>query len=95
MWEVGCALSVCRPEQIYSIDTKGDACADGQGSQILNKVFMLVCVYGAGFPGDADLDNYYLYAEGVPCSECCTDRLNSLFAWKKLMPKAVVFKLGI
>ena len=48
MCEVGCALSVCRPEQIYSIDTKGDAGADGQGSQILDKVFMLVCVYGAG-----------------------------------------------
>ena len=34
---------------------------------------MLVCVYGAGFPGDADLNNYYPYAEGVPCSECPTD----------------------
>ena len=35
---------------------------------------MLVCVYGAGFPGDADLINYYPYTEGVPCSECPTDR---------------------
>ena len=35
---------------------------------------MLVCVYGAGFPGDADLGGHRPYWAGQPCSECPTDR---------------------
>ena len=75
--EVGCALSVCRPEEIYDDLNEGDPRpegANGQGSQILDRLFMLVCVYGAGFPGDADLSSYDPYQAGEPCSECPEDR---------------------
>ena len=74
--EVGCALSVCRPEQIYDDLNEGDPRpgADGQGGQILDRLFMLVCVYGAGFPGDDDLANYRPFRAGEPCSECPRDR---------------------
>ena len=71
-YEIGCALSVCRPEQIYN---EGDPNlgVDGQGSQIIDYLFMLVCVYDAGFPGDADLGNQHPYRAGEPCSGCPRD----------------------
>ena len=82
--EVGCALSVCHPEEIYDDLDEGDPdpkpeSANGQGSQIIDRLFMLVCVYGAGFPGDADLGNYYPYWAGEPCSECPRDRFPLCF----------------
>ena len=69
--EVGCALSVCRPEEIYDPQIE---VPNGQGGGTLDFLFMLVCVYGAGFPGDATLDNYRPYRAGQPCSECPEDR---------------------
>ena len=76
-FEVGCALSVCHPEEIYDDLDDGDPKPEGanrQGGRIINRLFMLVCVYGAGFPGDADIGNYYPYWAGEPCSECPRDR---------------------
>ena len=70
---IGCALSVCSPEQIYN-EEDPNLGVDGQGSQIIDRLFMLVCVYGAGFPEDANLGNQRPYRAGEPCSECPRDR---------------------
>jgi hypothetical protein len=77
--EVGCALSVCRPEEIYDDLDEGDPRPEGANGQGSHNLFMLVCVYGAGFPGDADLGSYYPYWAGQPCSECPRDRFPLCF----------------
>ena len=75
---IGCALSVCSPEQIYNVGDPNLG-VDGQGSQIIDRLFMLVCVYGAGFPEDANLSNQRPYRAGEPCSECPRDRYPQCF----------------
>ena len=77
--EIGCALSVCRPEEIYNDLDEGDPRPEGANGQGIDRLFMLVCVYGAGFPGDADLGSYYPYWAGEPCSECPRDRFPLCF----------------
>ena len=85
--EVGCAVSVCRPEDIYG-DAKPDADPRGNGKigDGNDFVYMLVCIYGAGFPGNFNLFGRRPYLYGEPCIDCPNRFSSCTPSYKKPSP---------
>ena len=87
--EVGCAVSVCRPEDIYAGykgDAKSDADPRGNGNDGNDFLYMLVCVYGAGFPDDLDILDRRPYLRGESCTRCPDRFSNCISSSQKPSP---------